>query len=296
MKKTAKKKTIILILTILIAISLGVLGTLIFKNKDSNKVVDNENEEVIKIIDPYEEEKTKYAENKAINSDYVGDIYFTSGLINQSFVQATSVYKDNGELYTFYNKNGTLVSDPTGYTGNDVYIWTYWKTGEYDYNDNGGSVFMDYRNHLTDQNLIIYGHHFSEWNDETRSKSFTPLEQLLEEENYKDNKEVNLLLEDEIRTYELWAVYKHDFTDGEYIMKAQYWRCNYNYDDYTDTTDENFYQNYIDFINEHKLYDTDVELTTNDKTLTLQTCITGRAGDLYEICVFKQTGVTKFNE
>ena len=113
-----------------------------------------------------------YKENKAINEDYVGEIIFDSGLINVSFVQARSCFKENGEMYTFYTEDGKQVTDASQYTGNDVYIWTYWKTGEYDYNDNGGSTFMDYRNNLADQNLIVYGHHFSVWNDETRTKAW----------------------------------------------------------------------------------------------------------------------------
>ena len=124
-------------------------------------------------------------------------------------------------MYSFYTEDGKLVTDATGYTGNDVYIWTYWKTGEYDYNDNGGSTFMDYRNNLADQNLIVYGHHFSVWNDETRTKAFTPLEQLLEQENYQKNRYVTLVLENEIRKYEIACVYEFDATKEEVIEAAK---------------------------------------------------------------------------
>ena len=238
--------------------------------------------------------KQLWQDNHKINNDYVGQLFFDSGLINVPFVQAKDVYNANGELYKFYTESGSVVSDPTGYTGNDVYIWTYWATGEYDYNNNGGSVFMDYRNELYDENLIIYGHHFSFWNDATRKKAFTPIEQLLEFKNYEENKYLTLALENEIRKYELAVVYQYDDTDDYYFKNCQYWRTNYNYDDFEDVVDRSYYENYIKAIKEHQLYDTGVELTTNNKTLTLQTCISGHTGELFQILVFKEISVQPY--
>ena len=279
------------VIIVCLGIVLGLLVTGVFDNKKPQEPDKPADVEVIE-IDPGEAEKQKfrenYDENKAINPDYVGDIFFDSGLLSVNFVQATSVYKENGEPYTFYTENGKLVTDPEGYTGNDVYIWTYWKTGEYDYNDNGGSTFMDYRNYLSDQNIIVYGHHFSVWNDESRTKAFTPLEKFLEKENYEANKYVTMVLEHEIRKYVVAEVYEFDATDMSYFDDFQYWRTNYSYDDYTDTIDNEYYSKYIANMKRVELYDTGVELTTNDRTLTLQTCISGHTGELFEILVLKQ--------
>lgn len=288
--KTKTKKIIILIISILILLSGGVLFYLLSNARTNNEnvvVQVNDNNEVV-LDDNAKKLIQDWKDNKAINKDYVGEIMFDSGLLRQSFVQAKSVYDSNGDLYHFYTQDGQLVSDPEDYNGNDVYIWTYWKTQEYDFNDNGGSTFLDFRNDLSDQNLIIYGHHFSVWNDINRNKAFTPLEKLLEEKNYEDNKYVSLVLENEIRRYELSVVYEFNAYDEYYYEKCQYWRYLYNYDDYNDETDENYYQKYIDAIEEVKLYDTGVKLSPNDKTLTLQTCISGHTGELFEILVFKQ--------
>ena len=235
-----------------------------------------------------------WEENKQINEDYVGELFFDSGLINVSFVQAKDVYKPNGELYEFYTQGGSLVTDPTGYNGNDVYIWKYWKTGAYDYNNNGGSVFMDYRNELSDENLIIYGHHFSVWNDETRTKAFTPLERLLNQEEYEANCTATMVLGDEIRKYELACVYVFDATQDRFYNDFQYWRTEYNYDDHLGYYDESYHQKYLDGISKEQLYPTGVKLTTADKTLTLQTCISGHTGELFEIVVLKQIGTIPF--
>ncbi len=294
MKKLDKKTLFGLIVTFLaltatvfVLINAGVISL----PEKKNSAVDEE--PIVETVDENELLKQKYRslydENKAINPDYVGELIFDSGLIDVSFVQAKSCFKDNGELYTFYTEEGKLVTDATEYTGNDVYIWTYWKTGEYDYNDHGGSNFMDYRNDLSDQNLIIYGHHFSVWNDETRTKAFTPLEQLLEEENYAANRYVTIVLQDEIRRYEIAAVYEFDAFSEEHLEKLQYWRIEYNYDDYDGSAyDADYYRNYIDTAKKTALYDTGVEWTESDNTVTLQTCIGGHAGELYEIVVLRQ--------
>ena len=294
MKKLDKKTLFGLIVTFLaltatffVLINAGVISL----PEKKNPAVDEE--PIVETVDENELLKQKYRslydENKAINPDYVGELIFDSGLIDVSFVQAKSCFKDNGELYSFYTEEGKLVTDATEYTGNDVYIWTYWKTGEYDYNDHGGSNFMDYRNDLSVPNLIIYGHHFSVWNDETRTKAFTPLEQLLEEENYAANRYVTIVLQDEIRRYEIAAVYEFDAFSEEHLEKLQYWRIEYNYDDYDGSAyDADYYRNYIDTAKKTALYDTGVEWTESDNTVTLQTCIGGHAGELYEIVVLRQ--------
>ena len=273
------------------AIALGLLlgGTFNRKPEEPEIVIDEPVE-----VDIYEQVKQTWQDNKQINSDYVGELIFDSGLINVSFVQAKSCFKEDGSLYKFYTEDGRLVNDAAGYSGNDVYIWTYWKTGEYDYNDHGGSTFMDYRNEINDENLIIYGHHFSVWNDETRSKAFTPLEQLMEQENYAANSKVTMVLGNEIRLYEVAAVYTFDATDDSYFEDCQYWRTAYNYDDYTDTVDNDYYRRYIDKVRSIQLYDTGVKWDTSDKTLTLQTCISGHTGELFEIVVLKQVEVLPY--
>ena len=291
------KKRLICILSIILVV-LIIFAALLFTGViDINRKIEEpiQEQEVVEEVITQDGRQT-WLNNKAINNDYIGEIVFDSNLINKSFVQAKDVYDINGNLYHFYNENGTLVEDPTDYNGNDVYIWTNWKDMSYDYNIEGGSVFMDYRNDLDDQNIIIYGHHFSEagGNDPERCKAFTPLEKLMEVENYDSNKSLKLILDNETRSYELVAVYKFDINDPIYTDNLQYYRTEYNYDEFEDTSDSTYYQNYIDAMNEVKLYDTGVNLTTQDKTLTLQTCISGLAGSVYEICVFKLVNIETF--
>ena len=291
MDKT-NRKTLITTLSAVTVVLLALFSVLLFSQEKPEPIIDPT--PIVIDDDNYKEYKQIWSDNHKINEDYVGELFFDSGLINVSFVQAKSVYKNNGEMYKFYTEDGRLVSDPTGYTGNDVYIWTYWKTGEYDYNDHGGSVFVDYRNNMSDQNVIIYGHHFSVWNDETRQKAFTPLEKLLEKKNYSANQTATMVLQNEIRKYEVVYVYEFDATQNRFFNDFQSWRTDYSYDDYSGQRDNEYYQKYIDSIESVELYETNKKLTTNDKTLTLQTCISGYTGELFEIIVLKELEVIKY--
>ena len=281
-----KKKLLIISIfapiIIIIVVFAIVLASSLTSNTPKQVVVYNKNEINV------EEVNEIWKHYKEINEDYVGQIIFDSGLIDKPFVQAKSCYRKNGDMYTFFEKNGDVVTDASHYNGNDVYLWMDFETMEYDYDKNGGSIFMDYRNSLDDQNVIIYGHFFSTiyGKDKERVKAFTPLEVLLDEKYYQGNMNLSLVLEHEIRRYELFAVYKYDMNSKEYNEKGQYFRTYYDTDVYSGSIDDTYMKNYIDFVNKVKLYDTGVELTENDKTLTFQTCMTPYT-NLYEICVFR---------
>lgn len=214
-------------------------------------------------LDPMPAEyRNVWLENKSINPDYVGQIIFDSGLIDLPFVQTKDVYDENGNTYVFYTAEGDLVTNVDEYTGNDVYIWKNWKTGAYDRYEEGGSIFMDYRNSVDDWNLIIYGHHFARDFDPSGLKQFTPLDLLLKEENYEKNSLLKLILDNEIRTYEIYAVVILDARNEEQLELVK-----------TDLDYDLEFQDYVDLIAELSLYDTGKQIQENDNLLTLITCI-----------------------
>ena len=213
--------------------------------------------------------RSMWLSSKEINEDYVGQIVFDSGLIDLPFVQAKSTIKEDGEPYRFYTADGTLVEDPYAYNGNDVYIWTSWKTGEYDRYEEGGSVFMDYRNYLKDQNIILYGHHFArDWDPEGK-KQFTPLDVLLYEENYESNKNLRLILDNEIRSYVVTNVFTIDIEDD---YESQIIRTDMN-EDFSGNPEPRFFREYIDYMNRISRYNSGETLSDNDRILTLITCL-----------------------
>ena len=218
-------------------------------------------------MDP--ELRSMWLNNRQINEDYVGQIVFDSGLIDLPFVQAKDVYKSDGSLYSFYDEEGNIVEDAGSHTGNDVYIWTDWKTGKYGLSGEGGSVFMDYRNYLKDQNIILYGHHFARDYDPSGSKQFSPLDELLFEENYEENKYLKLILDNEIRSYVVTSVITIDIED-EY--ESQIIRTDMN-EDFSGNREPRFFREFIEYMKKISRYDTGESLSDDDRILTLITCL-----------------------
>lgn len=135
--------------------------------------------------------------------------------------------------------------------------------------DTQGSVFMDYRNQLSDQNLIFYGHFV--YKDE--SAKFSPLHQLKEKENYSKNRFITIDLIDEVRIYEIAYVYYYEMDNPN----LEYYHPDYG----------NELEGYLKSIEEKAFYKTKVKITSEDKFVTLQTCVRDR-DDLRLIVVAKQ--------
>lgn len=290
--KERNQKGIVFAIAAAIFVLVLFIGGSALLNKSKNDVPEEPVEEVIEDNTPKPmpaELKNEWLGNKAINPDFVGSIKFDSGLIDLPFVQAKDVYDRNGKPYTFYTEEGQLVEDIDNYTGNDVYIWTNWKTGEYDRYGEGESVFMDYRNNLADQNIIIYGHHFARDWDPSGSRQFTPLDALLEEGNYEANKSFQLILDNEIREYVITNVFTIDI-ENDYELNIL--RRNMN-EDYSGNADPGFFNEFIRYIDGINRYPIGEKLNEGDSILTLVTCMQHQP-ELRQIIIAKETEKTVY--
>lgn len=132
-----------------------------------------------------------------------------------------------------------------------------------------GTIFMDYRNTLDDQNIIMYGHYV--YYDE--DGMFTELHLLKDQENYEEHQYIELETMEGIRQYQVAAVFYYDL-NADY---PQYYQTHYsNIGDY------------LEDIEITQFYDTGIEITNKSKLLTLQTCVRNR-DDLRLIVVAVQT-------
>ena len=290
--KERNRKGVVFAIAAAIFVLVLFIGGSALLNKNKNDVP----EELVEVIvedntpEPMPAElKNEWLANKAINPDFVGSIKFDSGLIDLPFVQAKDVYDRNGKPYTFYTEEGQLVEDIDNYTGNDVYIWTNWKTGEYDRYGEGGSVFMDYRNNLADQNIIIYGHHFARDWDPSGSRQFTPLDALLEEVNYEANRTLKLILNNEVREYVITNVFTIDI-ENDYELNIL--RRNMN-EDYSGNADPGFFNEFIRYIDGINRYPIGEKLNEGDSILTLVTCMQHQP-ELRQIIIAKETEKTVY--
>jgi len=273
-KKTNKvinnknKKTLSIIAILFMVIVVAVVALVVIINTQSKPVEEVVKEEP-KVVEKKEETvdyKKIWKENKAINSDYVGQLVFESGLINQPVVQGTD---------------------------NNIYFRTNWKDMSH---DEEGSVFMDARNVPGDQNTIIYGHYvYPEYEKNTLGRTevlgdrmFTPLVKLKDQANYEANKYVDLYLENEVVRYEVAVVY-HCVLDPEVNYVSPVENMYYFLTSYS----EDYFEKYKQAIYEAAFYQTGVDINYNDKLLTLQTCVEGH-DELLEIVVCKEISRTPY--
>lgn len=228
-----KKKIFLIILAIIVLLTGILMFSLQRESKEDTVIIINDAPEILL---KYDYDKV-FKENKDINSDFKGLLVFESGLITKPVVQGKT---------------------------NDTYLRKDWMTGNYDLY---GSVFFDAVNKINDQNLIIYGHNTFKSLDEEGEMVFTPLELLIEQENYEDNKIVYLCLEDEIRKYEIVSVYYCELEDYLYAREDM----QFNLPVYS----KEYFPVYHDTVKRVEFYDTGEDFNIEDNLLTLQTCVKG---------------------
>lgn len=267
-KKTKKRKKLrpqALVLLVLIAavVVLGVFAAARSKDKpqaaagpssSTTTVYSDTHEDYELSQEDISKLRQELADDKSTNGDVQAILVFPSGLVHQPVLQGTD---------------------------NDHYLYTDWQTGkslEY------GSIMMDYQNniHQDDMNTIIYGHYCYTGYYEDRTLAFTPLSQLLEQQNYEANKYVVLVTDENIRYYEIASVYGCPMVDveGGQVAADDY---QFNLVGYS----EDYFNTYINAIKKQEYYDTGVQLTYGDRLLSLQTCIENH-NELREIVVCKE--------
>lgn len=141
----------------------------------------------------------EFDDNYQINHDYLGNIYFESGLFD------LEVFKSDDY---------------------DEYLRTNWRDGTYDI---GGSIFIDPYASLDSQNICFYGHNY-----DSGDKMFTPLHMLKDEANYASNRIIKFDMRNESRVYEIaYVFYVEIKTNGgySYIDDLYYMHESYNNDE-----------------------------------------------------------------
>ena len=205
-----------------------------------NYLVQKPEEKKEDVFDP-QWSREDFEHYRSINGDYVCQLRFESGIIDLPVVQTTN---------------------------NAVYLNVGFETGAYDML---GTTFMDAEATFDSMNITMYGHYCYPEIDPDQVLMFTPLHILKEQENYEANKYIDLLMENEVRRYEVAAV----------------WYCPLNFSpdtqayDYTDSDkcyyltefDHDYFETYRQNVEALQFYDTGVEYSENDHLLTLQTCV-----------------------
>lgn len=182
--------------------------------------------------------------NKAyVQDDYVGQIIFESGIIDEPVLQ--------GET-------------------NETYLNRNFETYKYEV---CGPAFLDYAcSKRGDQNTVIYGHTRSTGVDPEHVMMFSPLHLLTEQSNYESNKLIYIAYEDSVDVYLIASVYdvkiELDEDGTQYLAEGEplYYLNKYSKEEFKE---------YKQAIIQRQYYDTGITFDENDTLLTLQTCFEG---------------------
>lgn len=158
----------------------------------------------------------------------------------------------NNDTIGWIRYNNDKINYPIVHTNNNSYYLTH----SFDKNYNqAGAIFMDYRNTLLeDKNVVLFGHAMLD------GTMFGSIEQLFEEKFFE--KEENNYIQiynknNELITYQIFSYY--------IIEKEEYYIT-------TTFNNDNEFYNYINTMLSRSYKNFNVDVTTNDKILTLSTC------------------------
>lgn len=218
-------KLLMYIMTVVFILSLYNLYK-IFNEYKRNKDTYRDVVDIVVSDDKISIKNEEYNRLKEINEDYLFWIFVPNTNINYPVVKP-----DNNEEYLYKNFKGE--------------------------ENKGGSIFIDSRNTVEDDNIILHGHNMKD------KSMFGTLSNLLNSEFLNDNKNIYIYLENEVLEYEIFSVY---VTHGEDFPYKR------NFLDY-----EDFY-NYIDSAMNNSVEPLRYDDDGKKNIITLSTC-TNATGD-----------------
>ncbi len=164
----------------------------------------------------------------------------------------TSLKEINNEVKGWLQVKGTTINHPfVQHNDNDYYLTHSFEKN----NSKAGWIFMDYRNNpeFEDKNTIIYGH------NRLNQSMFGTLKNVLNKKWYNDrsNHIIKVTTEKVSMNFQIFSIYKIK-TTSDYIK--------------TSFKDDTEYNKFINMIKSRSTYKFDIDVTSEDKILTLSTC------------------------
>ena len=238
--KPKKKKNIVLIILIIICIGVMLFaGYQIFGIMNEYSIGDKEYDSLSQLAGIDKQTISKIEESPE-----------QAKMINMDFDELSKV---NDEIVGWILSPGTVINYPIVQgENNSKYLNT---TFDGTYNKNG-CIFLNYNNapDFTDRNSVIYGHRMNS------GKMFASLLEYKNQEYYEAHREMYLYTPDQIYKLEVFSAYVDNVEGNYYQMSFE---------------DE---EDYLSFLNERvkkSLIKTEVELTKDDRIITMQTCTKG---------------------
>ncbi len=162
------------------------------------------------------------------------------------FTSARSTY-DNDDIVGYLKIDGVMDSLVTQTTDNSYYLNHDIKKEK----NKSGQVFMDYRNEKNDKITLIYGH------NSYKNIPFVNLEKYYDKDFFNEHRYIDLTLENEKKSYEIFSVYVE--TDDWDYTKLKF-------------DNDNEYLDHLEKLKSNSMFASDVQLDRDSEILILQTC------------------------
>ena len=164
--------------------------------------------------------------------------------------EVNDAYIDNEDYRGWLNVENTNIDYPVLQSYDNQYYLDKDINREYLMS---GSIFMNYLNDgFNDENTVLFGHNMR------NGTMFAQLKKYKDRDFFYENNNINIELSNgEILKYEVFSVYVTDIEDN-YIQ--------------TKFDNANEYKEFLDRIKNKSIYENEIELSEDDKIITLSTC------------------------
>lgn len=240
-----KKKIVILIMSILLII-LGISAFNITKWAIDNKTNDNIIKEIDKIVTITEIDEAEDDDSKDSNLYYD---YRNVSLIDVDFKELKKI---NSQTKGWVQVKGTNINYPYVQAKDNEYYLN--RSFDKKYTD-AGWVFIDYRNNTKefDKNTLLFAH------ARKNNTMFGELDNLLKKKHFEDeeNNFIKISTEEHNSVWQIFSVY-HIPTNNDYMQ--------------IEFANDNEFLSLVKTLKKRSYYNFKVDITKNDKILTLSTC------------------------
>lgn len=218
--------------------------------------IENNLKEIIKVNQKKTEEENPLDVIEPGDEDLITTTTTTTTVYDIQYEKVFSTLQEiNKDTVGWLTVNNTRIDYPVVQAKDNDY---YLKRDYYQSKNRHGWIFMDYRNNPDElnENTIIYGHNLA------NQTMFGTLRYALNSYWYKKsaNQIITFNTPNENMKFQIFSIYTIPTTN-----------------DYLDITfpTTDVFQAYIDLVKGRSIYDFNIEVTTDDKILTLSTCANG---------------------
>lgn len=243
-----KKRKIIALICLGLGLTCGAIGIYKYiEEKNAGKEYEKLQQEVVKEEPkPVEEPEPEPVSKVEIPIDFA------------------ALQQQNPDVYAWIQVPGTEVDYPILQSSNDnTYYLNHTIDGE---EKKEGAIFTENYNTKTfeDPNTVIYGH------DMKNGSMFQSIHKYMDRSFFDNNRDIVIYMPDQILHYKIFAAY---LTDNRHLL------MNYNF------WSKDEYQQYLNSIfsmrDMNAFIDTSMEVTNEDKIITLSTCYAGISTQRY---------------